>query len=76
MDPAHKPRGRGCLATWKERGIVVDITEGVVTVEHSYATKALLLNGQYDEECVVYVLEDLIDEYTVFDPVKKDGTPP
>jgi len=69
-DPTFKPRGRGCLATWKERGVLVDITDGVVTIEHSHATGAPLLK-QPDEECVVYVVEDLILGWTVYEPAKE-----
>ena len=58
------------MATWKERGILLDLTDGVVTVEHSHAAGAPLLK-QPDEECVVYVIEDLIESYVVYEPVKE-----
>lgn len=60
------------MATWRERGILTDVTDGVAKLEHSYCTHAPLLNsGQTDEECVVYVIEDLIESYVVYEPVKE-----
>lgn len=65
----ENPKGRGCLATWHERGILQDITDGIVRIEHSHATGAPLLR-QADESVCTYVPEDLIESLTVFEPVK------
>ena len=71
-DPNFRARGRGCLAAWKERGVLLDVTDGVATVEHSHAVGAPLLK-QCDEECVVYIVEDLIESYVVYEPVREGG---
>ena len=63
------PKGKGCLATWKERGILLDITDGIVKIEHSHATGAPLLR-QVDESVCTFVPEDLVESLVVFEPVK------
>ena|SRR3972149_3872543 len=67
-----RPRGLGCLATWRERGIIIDITDGVVQLEHSHATGAPLLK-QDDEIVCTFVPEDLVESVVVYEPVKDGG---
>lgn len=69
---SERPRGVGCLATWRERGVIVDVTDGVVQIEHSHATGAPLLR-QEDEVVCTYVPEDLVESITVYEPVSKEG---
>ena len=66
------PKGRAALATWLERGVITDLTEGVLRVEHSRAAHAPGIDGQSDEFVFTFVPEELVEAITVFD-VKKEG---
>ncbi len=61
-------RGRAALATWVERGVIVDITDGVVLIAHSEASSA----GKQpppsgtDELARTAVPEVLIEKLTLF----------
>ena len=79
MDPcfnkvsiAESPRGRAALATWIERGVIVDITDGVVKIEHSVAVHAGKLITDPDEHAYTPVPESLIESITVFVPERLD----
>ena len=61
------PRGRAALATWVERGVITDITEGVVRIEHSRAIHAGGVDSQSDEFVFTFVPEELVDTITVFE---------
>lgn len=78
----HKlTRGRLALATWREYGLVYDISDGVVMIAHSIGYEAgrpLLLTAPpeeamkgLDELDRTAVQEDLIEKITVFVPVKE-----
>lgn len=70
-----EPKGRGCLASWRERGVIVDVTDGIVVVEHSHATGAPLLK-QPDESVRTFVPEDLVESITIYEPtpVRQEAT--
>lgn len=59
-------KGRAALATWKEYGIVHDITDGVVLIAHSYGQNV----GQTepDELARTAVDEAMIEGVTVLVP--------
>ena len=65
------PRGRQALATWRERGIVTDITDGVVRIEHSMAQPAPALPNQTTEHVFTFIPEELIEGAVMYDPVKE-----
>jgi hypothetical protein len=67
------PRGRGCLATWKERGIIADITDGVLSIVHSEALPAPLLPGQCREYVCTYVPEELVERIIVKEDAKEEA---
>lgn len=63
-------RGKQALASWKEYGVVDDITDGVVRVCHSLGSDP---PGDKDPEPEIFytvVVEDLITAYRVLDEVK------
>ena len=74
-------RGRLALATWREYGIVYDVSDGVVMILHSFSYESgrpmLLSDGPetamkgLDELARTAVQEDLIEKITVFEPVKE-----
>ena len=60
------PRGRAALATWVERGVITDITEGVVRIEHSRAMHAGGVDSQADEFVFTFVPEELVEAISVY----------
>ncbi len=62
-------KGLAALATWRERGVIDDITEGVVRIAHSDAAGPS--NPIPDEFVYSWVPEDLITSITVYEPVKE-----
>ena len=70
--PEQAPKGLAALATWVERGIIDDLTEGVVRFRMSECCEG----GKITEATYGYVPEELIDSYEVLVPEnesKKDG---
>ena len=60
------PKGRAALATWQERGVVTDLTEGVLRIEHSRAMHAPGIDGQSDEFVFTFVPEELVEAISVY----------
>lgn len=62
-------RGQGALATWKERGVIDDITDGVARIVHSEGLDACYVMG--DDRSVelscTWVPEALIEKITVYE---------
>jgi len=64
-------RGRAALATWREYGEVIDVTDGVVLLAHSIAQSP----GKGDDEVQrTAVPEALIESLVVLVPEKGDST--
>jgi hypothetical protein len=63
-------KGRAALASWVERGVIDDITEGVVRFRQSEAT--LAGQDKPDEAIFGWVPEDLITGCTVMVPETKE----
>ena len=60
--------GRAALATWKEYGIVMDITDGVVILSHSTASEPGGDVEKPDELERTAIHEALIERITVYAP--------
>ena len=73
-DHSDVPKGRAILATQRERGVVGDVTEGVVRIEHTLGSDSPLVPDPNDDLSVTWVPEENIESITVFEPVK-EGTP-
>jgi hypothetical protein len=69
-------KGRASLATWKEYGVVYDITEGVLLLAHSLAVEAGGFIETPDEIERTAIPESLIEKITLFDPTRTEGVPP
>ncbi len=59
-------KGRAALATWKERGVIYDITDGIVLVAHSEAVNSG--STALDEIARTAIHEALIERITVYVP--------
>ena len=59
------PRGRQTLATWTERGLVEDITEGVLHLQQGIAVDPAFETDQTHEIIYSIVPEELIESITV-----------
>lgn len=59
-------RGRGALATWKEYGVLYDVTDGVVLIAHSLAQSPG--ETEADEIVRTAVDEALIESLVVYNP--------
>ena len=73
---SESPRGRAALATWIERGVIVDITDGVVKIEHSVAAHAGKPVTDPDEHAYTPIPESLIESITVFVPERSEAPSP
>ena len=60
--------GRQALATWKERGVVIDITDGIVLVSHSTACEPGGDIEKPDELERTAIHEALIERITIYAP--------
>src|SRR5262245_65159458 len=71
-DLSDLPKGREVLAVQKERGVSTDITEGVIRIEHTRGECSPLLAGppMTDVSCT-WVVEDLEESITIYEPVKE-----
>lgn len=63
------PKGSVALATWRERGVIDDLTESVIRIAHSDACEPGATVP--DEAVYSWVPEDLIVSITVYEPVKE-----
>ena len=63
-------KGRVALSTWREYGIVLDVTDGVVLIGHSAACMAGSSLDVTDEIAYTPVPESIIERITVYEPVK------
>lgn len=59
------PRGNSALAGWKERGVLIDLTDGVLTIQHSVCE---IPNGWPRYHCT-WVPEELV---IAIDPFIRD----
>jgi hypothetical protein len=66
LAPIEAPKGLAALATWVERGVVDDVTEGVVRFRMSECFEG----GNVTEATYGFVPEDLIDSYEIMVPEK------
>jgi hypothetical protein len=66
MELAQAPKGRAALSTWIERGVVDDVTDGVVRIVHSAGRNP----GATETDEVQYTSVDdaLIERIVVFEP--------
>jgi hypothetical protein len=71
----ESPKGRPALATWLERGVIVDVSDGVVKIEHSVAAMAGQPVTDPDEHAYTAIPESLIESITVFVPERLDTLP-
>ncbi len=58
--------GRSALATWRELGVLHDITDGVVLIVHSFAAPPGKPISEPDEVQLSAIHEALIEKVTVF----------
>jgi len=70
-------RGRTALATWIERGVIVDVHEGTVKVEHSLGIAAGQPVTNPNEHAYTAIPESLIEKIDTFtkDPEPGATTP-
>lgn len=64
--------GRDALAMWQEFGRVDEIIDGVVRIVHSAGREPGAL--AVDEICATWVVEDLVEAITVYEPMKETAT--
>ena len=64
-------KGKAALARWIERGVIDDVTDGVVRLIQSHAYSAG--ESAPDEAIIGWVPEDLIEACEIMAPVQDDG---
>ena len=68
-DRSDIPRGLSVLATQRERGVIDDITDGVVRIVHTEGTDSPMVPDPSVDLYVTWVPESLIETITIFAPV-------
>lgn len=68
-------KGRGALATWREYGVIGDMSDGIIRIVHSAARSAGSPEDRTDEIAYTPVPEALIESIRVFEPVEPPATP-
>jgi hypothetical protein len=73
-DRSDVPRGRAALATWREYGVIDDITEGVVRIVHSAGEEGSrsMKDIGGDDFVDSWVPEELIESVTVYEPMREE----
>ena len=66
--------GRIALATWREVGILHDVTDNVVLIAHSYAAPPGKPISEPDEVQLSAVHEALIEKVTVYAELPAEGS--
>ena len=72
-DLSDIPKGRIVLATQRERGVIDDVTDGVVRIVHTIGTDSPLVPDPSTDLYVTWVDEALIESITVYAPVAAEG---
>ena len=67
-------KGKAALATWRDRGILDDLTDGVLRIVHSDGYSPGDVSS--DEIFASWVPEDLVETVVVFVPEPSELTPP
>lgn len=62
------PKGRDSLGKWKERGVLVDITEGVLIIQHSVCKLA-----EQESWHVTHTVEDLVTSIRALQEVPEES---
>ena len=73
VDPDRAPKGEAALATWREFGILSDLTDGVLRIDHSVGENP---PGDIDrgrEVLPSYVQEAIVERITVLVPEGPDN---
>jgi len=73
---ADIPKGWAALATWQERGILDDVTDGVARIVHSQGRDPGHVDDPADEFYITWVPEALIEAVKVFEPIAALPEPP
>jgi hypothetical protein len=81
MDPCwqrvslvESPKGRAALATWVERGVIYDVTDGVVIIQHSLAAHIGKPISEPDEHAFTPIPESLIERIVVYAELPTEGS--
>lgn len=71
--PTELLRGFAALATWKERGVIDDLTDGIVRIIHSEGTEPQSPGGEESKPDyrVTWVHEALVESIVVMEPAKE-----
>lgn len=67
---SEAPVGRAALATWREYGVVDNITDGIIRIVHSAGADPGLPPESTDEIMWTVVPEELIERIRVFEPIE------
>ena len=70
-DHTDVPKGREVLATQREQGIITDITDGVVRLEHTRGEDSPLVPEPTTDFSLTWVDEALIESIVVYEPTAK-----
>ena len=65
-DFSDVPRGTAVLATQRERGVIDDVTDGVVRIVHTVGTDSPVVPDPTTDLYVTWVPDSLIESITVY----------
>ena len=66
--------GLEALASWTERGLIVDVTDGIVKIEHSVGEDPPLHSDRNRDTVCTWTHEALVESIRVFEPVGEKVT--
>ncbi len=71
-DRSDAARGMAAMATWRERGVIDDLTDGIVRIVHSEGEDPVYIVEDRDLELsCTWVHEALIERIVVYEPVAR-----
>lgn len=65
-DHSDLPKGTAVLATQVERGVIGDVTDGIVRIEHTEGTDSHLVPDPTDDLYCTWVPEGLIEKLVLY----------
>lgn len=72
MEVAKMPVGYHALSTWREYGVIDNVTDGVVRLIQSRAENPPYKDEREEEAVPSYVHEALIEKIVIFEPSKEE----
>lgn len=74
-DFSDVPAGLSVLATQRERGVIDNVTDGVIRIVHTIGTDSPVVPDPSTDLYVTWVPEALVESITIYAPVESPSGP-